>query len=192
MNLDDRIREELRANSQWTASTEELWQRISSQLQPNPKRSRQPLWLGTAAAAELVLVIVFQAVWTPQPPPLPEAEEAVTMRMLTAVLPPSGPQLVQTGEVVELTFDAHLSRQGAPAPPRQKIRQEGDAEEVLEMERGLSGGELVETRLLTVQAPEEPGSYRLVVRGSVEEQGQLLEIYGEKSIGVAAAEGSGS
>ncbi|MFY9359973.1 MAG: hypothetical protein WBM05_04625 [Limnochordia bacterium] len=190
MNLDERIREALRANSQWPGSPDELWQRISSQLQPKPKRSRQPLWLGTAAAAVLVLVFVFQAVWNPQPPPLPEAEEAVPMRMLTAVLPPSGPQLVQPGEVVELTLDAHLSSQGAPAPPRLEIWQEGDAEEVLVMERGLSGGELVETRLLTVQAPEEPGSYRLVVRGTVEEQGQLLEIYGEKSIVVAAAEGS--
>jgi len=87
-------------------------------------------------------------------------------------------------------LDAHLSSQGTPAPTRLEIWQEGDAEEVLVMERGLSGGELVETRLLTVQAPEEPGSYRLVVRGTVEEQGQLLEIYGEKSIVVAAAEGS--
>ena len=98
MNLDERIREALRANSQWPGSPDELWQRISSQLQPKPKRSRQPLWLGTAAAAVLVLVFVFQAVWNPQPPPLPEAEEAVPMRMLTAVLPPSGPQLVQPGK----------------------------------------------------------------------------------------------
>ena len=66
MNLDERIREALRANSQWPGSPDELWQRISSQLQPKPKRSRQPLWLGTAAAAVLGLVFVFQAVWNPQ------------------------------------------------------------------------------------------------------------------------------
>ena len=71
MTLDERIRKALRTNSKWQGSPEELWGRISSQLNKEAKRSRQPLWLGTAAAAVVRLTLLLHTGLEPPPSPTP-------------------------------------------------------------------------------------------------------------------------
>ncbi len=189
MTLDERIKQALRKNSQWEGSAEALWAQIASQLEEKPKPKRQPLWLGTAAAAVLVMALVLQAVWSPHPPEpqLPQADKSAELRLFSTALPPIPREAVPGGGTVELVLEVHLTPAGTPSPPQLEIWQEG-TEPALVIQEELDGAQLLREGVLIVQAPSEPGSYRLVVHGSVPGEGQLYAIYGEKLVEVAEPE----
>lgn len=186
MTLDERIRKALRANSKWQGSPEELWGRISSQLNKEAKRSRQPLWLGTAAAAVVLLALLLHTVWNPLPPQPPEVEQAAPMRMLSSALPELEPRVVRAGGEIQLALDIHLAGGVPETQPQLEIWKEDGQESALVSELDLSGVELLRDGFLTITAPSEPGSYRLVVRGTVKEQNELYGIYAEETIVIEA------
>jgi len=187
MTLDERIKEALQANSTWSGSPDELWAKVAAQLPPKRQRWRQPFGLGTAAAAVLVLAFVLYAVWNPNPPSPPVVEDAPQLRMFSAVLPAFEPLLVEGGAEIELAVDVSLAADSTERPPHLEIWAEGE-ERSLTAVMDLDGGALLRTRSLTVQAPEEPGSYRLVVSGAVQEAGQLYQVHGELTIVVQSAD----
>ena len=67
MALDREIKQALEENSQWTGSADQMWDNIAAKLKrpPKPWWQRTPLWLGTAAAAAVIAVVLR----TSLPPP---------------------------------------------------------------------------------------------------------------------------
>ena len=56
----------------------------------------------------------------------------------------------------------------------------------LHIELTARGAQLLQDGYLMVRAPEEPGSYLMVVRGTVRDRDQLYSIYAEERITVEA------
>lgn len=183
---DERISEALRTNSQWQGSPDALWAKVSEQLRREPRRSRQPLWLGTAAAAVLILALFAQSLWKPQPPPLPDVEEPVPLRMFSVPVPLPEPQIVQGGAELKLVLTMEPGAAGEEEGPILEIWPEKEGASPAILELTARGAQLLQDGYLMVRAPEEPGSYLMVVRGTVRDRDQLYNIYAEERITVEA------
>ena len=65
MGFDEKVAESLRENSQWLGSPDKMWAEIQDELNEKiPWWRKQQLWLGTAVAATILLVFLFQGVLT--------------------------------------------------------------------------------------------------------------------------------
>lgn len=182
MTFDERIKKTLTDHSQWNGSSDTLWDKISVQLQEKPQRIRQPLWLGSAVAALLVLAFALQNIWLPATPPPPLEEAPPELRMFSAALPTPEFRVVQAGANLELPLTVWPAQEGEKEEhPRLEVWLQGDPSTlVLEME--LEQETLLGTESVTVRAPEEPGTYLLVVTGTVLEDAQIKRITAEETI----------
>lgn len=185
MNLDEQIRKTLRENSQWPGSPDALWEKVSTELQ-KPKRARVPVWLGSAAAAIVALAFLLHTVWNPVPPPVPEVGEPIQMKAFLAVPDSLDPKTVQVGEEFELLVDVSPAASMEQISPLLQIWKQNEEGDLLADKRGLRGEEL-RSGMLMVEAPGEPGSYRLVVRGTFEDHGQWYSASAEQILVVAGS-----
>lgn len=183
MTFDEQIKRTLQENSEWSGSPQELWSKIRAELQPKKRWwQRPPLWLGSAAAA-VVLFILLQAVWNPLPPATPQDQEPSQMQTFTALFAAPEPEQAAPGAELEIPVHVHL------APVEQEplslivVRQEAEGDTVIQ-ELPLNGAQLLAEEVLPVQAPLEPGTYRLAVQGTFRAEGQLYAAWAERIIEV--------
>lgn len=191
MTLDERIKQVLEVKSEWPGSKGQLWDRISTQL--NHKRpwwQRQNLWLGAAAAAIVMLAFMVQTVLSPMPPELPEPQllrsmpalfsEEITLEQALAL---------PVGAPVELVLEVYplMDVPSLGAPTLQVWAIGVDGMEALVEETTLAIDK--DTSLLTVLAPANPGLYRLIIQGMLQEGTEYYGIYAEQQIELYQEEG---
>ncbi len=184
MALDEEIKRALEQNSTWDGSADQLWENIAAKLQPGKSWwQRGPFWLGTAAATLLLTFVLRTSLLAPA---VPEPEFAPRMQTFTALMADE-PRRVRSEERLEIPLELH------PLPlefskgqqPRLLIWQvNGEEMEELRGELPLATEELVGPTLLMVDAPADPGTYRLVVQGVLQKEDGPYEVSGELKITV--------
>lgn len=183
MTFDEQIKKTLEEKSQWSGSSDQLWEKVATQLdQKKPLWHRPPFWLGTAVAAMFIVAVLLQTVFSPLPPETHEAEELPRMQTFSTIMLSPEPLFIQVGAELELALDIYLAGEGETEYAHLLIWKLEELEETLITELDLNAKELLEQGSLTVSAPGEPGSYRLVVQGVARDQEQLYSIYAEQSI----------
>ncbi len=184
MALDEQIIEALEQNSTWNGSADRVWENIAAKLQPRKSWwQKRPLWLGTAAALLLALALRMNL----PPPAVPEPKFAPRMQTFTALMPDEALH-VQGGERIEIALDLRLllAESETTQPPRLAIWRVNTAEggEELQAEHPLAAADLVGDSVLTLNAPADPGTYRLIVQGVLQKEDGLYAISGEQRITV--------
>lgn len=191
MTLDERIKQVLEAKSEWPGSEGQLWDRVSAQLNyKSPWWQRQNLWLGGAAAAIVILAFVVQTVLSPMPPELPESQLLRTMPALFFEdIALEQPLVLPAGAPVELLLEFYPLKDDPSlgAPTLQVWAMDVDGMEALVEETPLTIHK--DTSLLAVITPKNPGSYRLVVQGMLQEGTEYYGIYAEQQIELYQEEG---
>lgn len=183
MTFDEQIKKTLKENSQWPGSSEQLWDKVSSQLEPRKRLwLRPPFWFGTAVAAMLLVAVLVKTVFSPLPPTLPEVEEMPRMQTFSAVMLPVEPISVQAEAELGLALDIYLVAEEEPEYAQLLVWQIDELEETLHTKIDLEADYLLEQGSLTVEVPRNAGTYRLVVQGVVQDQNQLYGIYAEQII----------
>lgn len=193
MTFEEQIKKALEQNSRWSGSADLMWQRVSAKLgrKHPPWRKLRLLWGGAAA---LLILLLILPVGPGQPPPVLDPPPQSKLRSFS-LLPPGKPLLVAPWETVELPLQILF----CPDPPTgaeptllvERLSEEGDPlpvqELVLDLEalRGL--GETTPF-LLPIQAPPEPGRYRLKVVGTLFQGTDFYNIWGETEIFVQKEE----
>lgn len=183
MVLDRKIKQALEQNSEWNGSADGLWENIAVQLQP-ARRWWQlgRFWLGTAAAALLLGLVLRTSL---APPAMPELEPAPRMQTFSALM--AEELSIQGGEKLEIALDIFLLTDQSDAIEGLRLliwEKEDGRGEKLWAEHALAEDGLFETSLLMASAPAEPGTYRLVVEGQMLHDGLVYEVRGEKEITV--------
>ncbi|NLJ80060.1 MAG: hypothetical protein GX335_03435 [Firmicutes bacterium] len=186
-----RIKEALEINSRWSGSADQLWARISPRLRPKgPWRQQRQFWLGTAAAALLILAFFLKAVQSPLPPPA-EPEENPQLRSFSA-LPEEEALLRAPGETIEFTLQVFPAPEGQQlGPPLLAItRLEEDQEPflveeiILDLEiLGEVSGEAA-SFTLALQAPGRAGFYHYRAQGSFQQDGIVYNLQGAMEVEV--------
>lgn len=183
MTFDEQIKKTLRENSEWLGSPQELWDKIAKELEPKKRWwQRPPLWLGSAAAA-VVLLFLLQGVWNPLPPTVPENQEPIQMKTFTALIAAPEPEQAAPGAELELPVDIYLTPTHEGTLSLIMVKQEAEGETIVQ-ELSLDGTQLLAEQVLKVQAPLELGTYRLTVQGTFQAEGQLYSAWAEKIIEV--------
>jgi len=184
-NLDDRIEQTLREHSQWTGSAEDLWSRISSQLQREPAKKPwrpKPVWLG-AAAATLFLAFMLQTMFNPSAPDVPELTDRPRMQTFSISMVAEEPEVYLGGEDIELALQNYSADTLDPElAPRLLVWKLDDLEEILIDELLIEEEKIRGKHSLWVRSPSEAGLYRLVVEGSFTHDGQRSHVFAEKTI----------
>lgn len=183
MTFDEQVKNTLEEHSQWPGSADELWGKISSQLD-NEKRAwqKRPFWLGTAVAALLFVALFAQTVLSPLPSETPEVQDLSKMQTFSAVMFVEELQSVQAKEEIEIDLDIFLAVEEQSEYATLVIWRLGENDQNVMAEHVLDATELLTQRKLIIEAPEESGTYRLVVEGVAREEEQIYQIYGEKTI----------
>ena len=185
MTFDQQIKKTLEKNSEWPGSSDQLWERISTQLEQKKRPwHKQPFWLGTAVAAILLLALMVQSIRSPLPPETPTPEMLSRMQSFSTIMLSVEPRSVNVGEQLELPLDIYLTEESEPEHAQLLIWKTSDTEDLLVSELLLDGSELFVQGSLDVDAPTEPGTYRLVVQGLTHQEGQAYAIYAEETIRV--------
>ena len=186
MTFEEKIYHALNQNSQWTGSPDTMWEEISAELpKKTPWWKQNQLWIGTMAAAVLLLVL-FSQIGEP-PPPVETEQEPVLMRSF--MVEPERIMEAASDEVINMTVElTPVLKDGTSSPfvHLYKIGPDGNGETVsktaLENWESLewTGRETAEITV-PVQAPAEPGLYYISIEGVVQRNGESLVLTGERS-----------
>ena len=190
MTLDEKIKQALEINSEWKGSSDQLWQSISTQLgQKKRWWQRQNLWLGTAVAATVLLFFMVQAIRSPLPPELPEADMPLRMQTFSSFMVMDEPLMLQKGAPLELVLERFplLDDQAEQNLTLLIFKVEEDGTEVLSEEVSLPP--LGDTTILSVTTPTELGTYRILLQGTVHENGEFYSVFAEQRITLYDEEG---
>jgi hypothetical protein len=185
--FEEKIQETLLENSEWSGSSDALWSKISGQLQSEKikvHKKQRNVWFGAAVAATVFLAFMLRTMFvsTPLPPPAPEAPDVLRMQTFSVAKLPE-PEVFSPGQEVELAFDTYLpSEWSLEQSVYLAIWKNTGEEETLTEERLIQEGEILGTSSLPVQAPTEPGLYRLLLEGTFVYEGRPQAVFGEKII----------
>lgn len=183
VGFDEKVAESLRENSQWLGSPDKMWAEIQDELNEKiPWWRKQQLWLGTAVAATILLVFLFQGVLTPLPPVPTEPEMAPQMRSLAVQFVAEEPLVVNPGDEISIVLELSLEEvDGVPLPTTLIVTELGEGSGVTFQEVTLNG-EAISSRSFTVLAPQKAGPYLIAVQGTIMQDGQLYKVHGEQEI----------
>lgn len=190
MTFDEKIVQSLQENTQWRGSPDLLWKEVQSQLpKQTPWWKRQRLWFGTAVAATMFMVFLIQSVLTPPPPVPGEPEIEPQMRSFAVSFIAEEPLIVIPKSEVSLPFDL-VVEEGPEVfhSPTLMIMELGEGSGVFFQEIALSNEELA-LQSLTVLAPDQPGSYRVAIQGTIVQGEQVYTLHGEREILVQEEKG---
>ena len=117
MALDREIKQALEENSQWTGSADQMWDNIATKLKrpPKPWWQRTPLWLGTAAAAAVIAVVLRTSLPPPEQPQ-PMLESAPRLQTFSAIMLDEEVRLKAGGQL-EIPLDIYLHAVGQNCVP---------------------------------------------------------------------------
>lgn len=186
--LDEKIEQTLQKNSEWSGSADALWGTISNQLQ-QPRTTKhpwkhRPLWFGAAAAATVFLAFMLHSMFTPStlPPALPEPQEMARMQTFSVAMLPE-PEVYRQGEQVELAFDTYLASEWEQDQMlRLVIWTEVEGEQIPTGELPIRKEDILGQHSLSIESPDEPGLYRLMLEGLFVHEGQRMAVFAEKTI----------
>ncbi|MDI9441674.1 MAG: hypothetical protein GX101_03245 [Firmicutes bacterium] len=184
MALDREIKQALEENSQWTGSADQMWDNIAAKLKrpPKPWWQRTPLWLGTAAAAAVIAVVLRTSLPPPEQPQ-PMLESAPRLQTFSAIMLDEEVRLKAGGQLeIPLDIYLHADQSKMVRQPRLTIWELNDGQEELVEERLLAEEDLFPTRVLFVSAPNRAGTYRLTVEGQITRDGQIYALYGSSEV----------
>ncbi|HBG00296.1 MAG TPA: hypothetical protein DDW87_01805 [Firmicutes bacterium] len=186
--FEEKIEQTLREKSQWPGSSDDLWQRVSSQLKPEkPRWIQRRVWFGVAAAATVFLVFMVHTMLTPLPPEItdPELTERPRIQSFSMPMPSEKVRTVLPGEKVQIALDRYpASEWDQEQLPRLTIWKDVDSEQILQAERLLREDEILGQSFLVVRSPTEPGVYRFVVEGTFTLVGEHTVVFAEETIRV--------
>lgn len=183
--FDETIEQTLRQNSEWSGSADELWSKVSSQMQAEPEKriwTRKPFLFGAATAATVFLAFMLHTMITSVPPDVPQVEEIAPFQTFRIMMLEE-PEIYLPGEPVELVLSSYPMTETEPSQsPRLFIWRQGDEEEMLAGEVLLDEEKISGQSSLVITSPVDPGLYRLVVEGSFTAGEQRFTVFAEKTI----------
>lgn len=201
--LDKEIKDCLTKNTQWSGSSEEMWQKIVSELKPRvPWWKQAKTWLAPVAAAIIILAFLFNNSATDQPEYTLIPEETPQSLMMTrtmlaewqlATVSITPPEIVYSGTKINLGIELLPLAEGitiSAKPPIIRLLNNGGEYSVISesqiqlwTNQALVPNQALVTQV-TLTVPTNPGEYLIEIEIEAIKNDDIVYIHQQELIKV--------